>query len=65
MILDRSHLTIFFTDGNFIKDLSDLEVIKLLLANANIITMLAVAKCLHNALTKESCLIDQMVEYFM
>ena len=43
------------TGDNFMNDLSEKEVIKLLLANDNTITMLATAKFLHNALTIRSC----------
>ena len=50
----RQTLSDIFTDDNFIKDLNDLEVIKLLLANGNTITMFATAKFLLNALTIRS-----------
>ena len=54
MLLNRSYLIIFLQMTIFIKDLNDLEVIKLLLANDSTITMLATAKFLQNALTIRS-----------
>ena len=44
----RQKLFDIFADDNFIKDLGDLEVIKLLLANDNTITVFATAKLIHN-----------------